>query len=213
MNSVKNVTLEWVRRHVGPTCRRLMRRTPASRLGPLLVWVEFVHEISPMWPEWQQILMAREIVPQTVPPLLPVWTVPKLYSQACLVNWNYLHTSFSSQMIRFLVRNMWHLTLFAHPFFCLSSFFCYFLSFCFLFARKCFMWQILSSMQKTQQQGMYTCKILKLHHLKGIISENIWIHQKFLVGGSFTPHRLFNLCKALCECFYIRVLLGSSECF
>jgi hypothetical protein len=82
MNSAKNVTLEWVRRHVGPTCPRLMRRAPASRLGPLLVLVEFVHEISPMRLEGQQILMAREIVPQTVPPRLPVWMVPKLYSQA-----------------------------------------------------------------------------------------------------------------------------------
>jgi hypothetical protein len=51
MNSAKNVTLEWVRRHVGPTCRRLMRHAPASRLGPLLVWIEFLHEISPMRPE------------------------------------------------------------------------------------------------------------------------------------------------------------------
>jgi hypothetical protein len=51
MNSAKNVTLEWVRRHVGPTCRRLMRRAPASRLGPLLVWAEFVHEISAMRPD------------------------------------------------------------------------------------------------------------------------------------------------------------------
>jgi hypothetical protein len=50
MNSANNITLEWARRHVGPTCRRLMRRAPASRLGPLLVCVEFVHEISPMGP-------------------------------------------------------------------------------------------------------------------------------------------------------------------
>jgi hypothetical protein len=132
MNSAKNVTLEWVRRHVGPTCPRLMRRAPAFRLGPLLVWVEFVHEISPMRLEGQQILMAREIVPQTVPPRLPVWMVPKLYSQAWLVNWNYLHTSFSSQMIRFLVRNMWHLTRSPTPFFVCHPFFvisCHFIFF------------------------------------------------------------------------------------
>jgi hypothetical protein len=39
--------IRMVRRHVGPTCQRLMRRAPASRLGPLLVWVKFDHEISP----------------------------------------------------------------------------------------------------------------------------------------------------------------------
>jgi hypothetical protein len=156
--------------------------------------------------------MAQEIVLLTVPPRLPMWMVPKLYSQACAVDWNYLHTSFSSEMIRFSSSRTCGTWPYSPPFLFVILF-CYFLSFCFLFSRKCFMWQILSSMQKTQQQDMYTCKILKLHHLKGTISENIWIHQKFLVGGSFPPHRLFNLCNALSEYFYTCVLLGSSECF
>jgi hypothetical protein len=136
-----------------------MRRAPASWLGPLLVWVEFVHEISPMRPKWQQIFLAREIVPQTVPPCLPMWMLPNLYTQACAVDWNYLHISFSSQMIRFSLSGLSQTcgTWPYFPFFCLSSFFvisCHFV----FFARKCFMWQILSSMQETQQQGMYTCK-------------------------------------------------------
>jgi hypothetical protein len=108
-------------------------------------------------------------------------------------------------MIRFLVRNMWHLTI--PPTFIL------FIVILFFVRQKMFHVTNIIIDAKNQQQGMYTCKILKLHHLKGIISENIWIHQKFLVGGSFAPTSFVNLCKALSKCFYIRVLLGSSKCF
>jgi hypothetical protein len=163
-----------------------------------------------MQPEWQHIFMTREIVPQTVPPRLPMWMLPKLYSQACAVDCHYLHISFSSQMIRFSSSRTcgtWPYSPFfvCHPFFYILSFF--------FVRQKMFHVTNIIIDAKTQQQGMYTCKILKLHHLKGTISENICIHQKFLVGGSFAPHRLFNLCDALSECFYTRVLLGLFECF
>jgi hypothetical protein len=214
MNSAKNVMLEWVRRHVGPTYRRLMRRAPASRLGPMLVWIEFVHEINPMRPEWQQILMAREIVPQTVPPRLPVWTIPKLYSQACLVNWNYLHTSFSSQMIRFLVRNMWHLTLFPHPFFfCLSSFFVISCHFIFCSPENVSCDKYYHRCKKLNSKACIHVKFSSCTIWKVSYQKTYEYTKNFLWAGVLPPHRLFNLCKALSKCFYTRVLLGSSECF
>jgi hypothetical protein len=87
----------------------------------------------------------------------------KLYSKACTLNWNYPQISFSSHVI--LCSSLgWAQKCGTWPycsFFMFLIIFCYLLSFRFLFTRKCFMWQILSSIQETQQQGMYTCKNLK----------------------------------------------------
>jgi hypothetical protein len=140
--------------------------------------------------------------------------LPNLYTQACAVDWNYLHISFSSQMIRFSSSGLSQTcgTWPYFPFFPLSSFFvisCHFVFSpenvsCDKYYHRC---------KKLNSKACIHVKILKLHHVKGTISKNIWIHQKFLVGGNFAPSHLFNLCNALSECFYIWVLLGSSECF
>jgi hypothetical protein len=91
--------------------------------------------------------------------------------------------------------------------------FCYFLSFRFCSPENVSCDKYYHRCKKLNSKACIYVKILKLHHLKGTISENIWLHQKFLVGGSFVPHRFSNLCNALSECFYTRVLLGSSRFF
>jgi hypothetical protein len=198
-----------------PTRGPHMSETDAARprlpIRPTVSLCRICSWNQPNGPEWQQIFMAWEIVPQKYHlTFLCGCYLSYIVRLAQCIEITY---TFPLVVKWFGFPRQEHVAPDPTPPFLFVILFCCFLSFCFLFARKYFMWQILSSMQKTQQQGMYTCTILKLHHLKGTISENIWIHQKFLVGGSFAPHRLFNLCNALSECFYTRVLLDSSECF
>jgi hypothetical protein len=99
------------------------------------------------------------------------------------------------------------------PLFCLSSFFVISCHFIFCSPKNVSCDKYYHRCKKLNSKACIHVKNLKLHHLKGTISKNIWLHQKFLVGGSFVPHCLSNLCNALSECFYTRVLLGSFECF
>jgi hypothetical protein len=156
-----------------------------------------------MQPEWQHIFMTREIVPQTVPPRLPMWMLPKLYSQACAVDCHYLHISFSSQMIRFSSSRTcgtWPYSPFfvCHPFFISCHFF--------LFARKCFMWQILSSMQKLNSKACIhvkfsSCTIWKVPYQK------TYVYTKNFLWVGVLPHIVCLTCAMLCpsaftpECF------------
>jgi hypothetical protein len=156
--------------------------------------------------------MAREIVPQTLPPRLPVWMVPKLYSQACAVYWNYLHTSFSSQMIRFTSSGT--CGTWPYPPFSVCHPFLLFLVILFFVRQKMFhVTNIIIDAKKLNSKTCIHVKFSSCTIWKVPYQKTYGYIKKFLVGGSFAPHRLFNFCNALSECFYTRVLLGSSECF
>jgi hypothetical protein len=96
------------------------------------------------------------------------------------------------------------------PLFYLSSFFVISCHFVFCLPENVSCDKYYHRCKKLNCKACIHVKILKLHHLKGTISENIWLHQKFCVGGSFVPHCLSNICNALSECFYIQVLLLST---
>jgi hypothetical protein len=73
------------------------------------------------------------------------------------------------------------------PLFLFFILFCYFLSFRFLFTRKCFMWQILSSMQETQQQSMYICKNSQVAPSERYHIRKHMVTPKISCGWEFCP--------------------------
>jgi hypothetical protein len=146
-----------------------------------------------------------------VPPHLPMWMLPKLYSQACAVYWNYLHISFSSQMIRFSSSGT--CGTWPYPPFFVCHPFLLFLFILFFVRQKIFhVTNIIIDAKNSTARHVY------MYNSQVAPSERYHIRKhmdtpKISCGREFCPTSLFNLCNALSECFYTQVLLDSSECF